>query len=260
MAASTCTFLGPTFRSTAARRVLGFALAILSAAALVQAPAARASDTAASTSGVPSAVQALPSTTRQAIRVTRTNRWCGRIYCTQVRAWERDAAGHWRRVAISGRAYAVRAQIGPAGFARVGRKRQGDMRTPTGVYRIATTFSIGPNPGTRMRWRQRLKTTTVSNRYGRYYNTWIQERGRTDGTRLAMRYGFWVAYNNPRLKPGVGPAPVRGAGSGIFFHVGSPGNEYRPSEGCVQLVKVSDMRWLLLWLDPSARPRVLLNR
>ena len=134
------------------------------------------------------------------------------------------------------------------------------MRTPTGVYAIATTFSIGANPGTKMRWRQRLATTTVSNRYGRYYNTWIEERGRTDGTRLAMRYGLWVAYNNPRLTPGVGPAPVRGAGSGIFFHVGKPGYEYRPSEGCVQLVRVEDMRWLLLWLDPAARPRILLNR
>ena len=62
------------------------------------------------------------------------------------------------------------------------------------------------------------------------------------------------------LTPGVGPAPVRGAGSGIFFHVGKPGYEYRPSEGCVQLVRVEDMRWLLLWLDPAARPRILLNR
>jgi L,D-peptidoglycan transpeptidase YkuD (ErfK/YbiS/YcfS/YnhG family) len=53
---------------------------------------------------------------------------------------------------------------------------------------------------------------------------------------------------------------VRGAGSGIFFHVGKPGYEYRPSEGCVQLVRVEDMRWLLLWLDPAARPRILLNR
>lgn len=134
------------------------------------------------------------------------------------------------------------------------------MRTPTGVYGIATTFSIGPNPGTKMPWRQRLKTTTVSNRYGRYYNTWIQEPGRTDGTRLAMRYGLWVAYNNPRLTPGVGPAPVRGAGSGIFFHVGKPGYEYRPSEGCVQLVSVADMKWLMLWLNPKAQPRILLNR
>lgn len=238
-------------------------LAMTGLAALIQpAPAAAhpSAATASTSFTVPAAVRALPATTRQAIRVTRTNRWCSRVYCTQVRAYERNAAGQWVRVAISRRAYRVRAQIGPAGFAPAGRKRQGDMRTPTGRYGIATTFSVGPNPGTKMPWRQRLRTTTVTNRSGRYYNTWIQERGRTDGTRPAMRYGLWVAYNNPRLKVGVGKAPVPGAGSGIFFHVGRPGYEYLPSEGCVQLVNAEHMRWLMLWLDPLARPRILLNR
>ena len=249
--------------SAPARLLLGVLLASGSVAALIQptsANAAPARQSAVTVPAVPAAVQALPATTRQAIRATRTNRWCAQVYCTQVRAWERNAAGEWRRVAIAGRAYAVRSQIGPAGFAPPGAKRQGDMRTPTGVYGIATTFSVGPNPGTTMPWRQRLATTTVSNKYGRYYNTWIQERGRTDGTRPAMRYGLWVAYNNPRLAPGVGPAPLRGAGSGIFFHVGRPGYEYRPSEGCVQLVNTADMRWLMLWLKPESRPRILLNR
>jgi L,D-peptidoglycan transpeptidase YkuD (ErfK/YbiS/YcfS/YnhG family) len=242
------------------RALFAVLIAVLSVAGLVPPTAARAVDAPSSAGTVPAAVQALPLTTRQAVRVTRTNRWCSRIYCTQVHAWQRNSAGQWNRIAISSRALAVRSQIGPAGFAPAGRKRQGDMRTPTGVYRIATTFSVGPNPGTKMPWRQRLATTTVSNRYGRYYNTWIQERGRTDGTRPAMRYGLWVAYNNPRLTPGVGPAPVRGLGSGIFFHVGKPGYEYQPSEGCVQLPNVADMKWLMLWLDPKFRPRILLNR
>ena len=69
-----------------------------------------------------------------------------------------------------------------------------------------------------MPWKQRLPTSNVTNQAGRLYNTWIEEPWRTNGARASMRWGFIVNYNRPRLEPGVGPKPVAGKGSGIFYH------------------------------------------
>lgn len=146
--------------------------------------------------------------------------------------------------------------IGPRGW---GKRRQDDGRTPTGVYRIEVTFSTTPgNPG-RMRWRRRLPTSTVTDEDGPLYNTWIEEPGRTDGDRPSMRWGFVVDYNHVRLRPGVGPAPAPGLGSGIFYHTSRPGHRWEPSEGCTRLEDPGDMRWLLTWLRPGAHPRVVQN-
>ena len=80
------------------------------------------------------------------------------------------------------------------------RRLLADCETPVGVYRIKVTFSTTPgNPG-RMPWRRRLPTSTVTDRNGPLYNTWIEEPGRTDGDRPSMRWGFVVDYNNVRLR------------------------------------------------------------
>ena len=208
---------------------------------------------------VPAVFQQLPASTSQVVRVVRTNEWCRKAYCTRIEAWRKGPRGRWGRVKISGKHAWVRSQIGPNGFAAVDAKRQGDGRTPTGRFAIATTFSTDrTNPGTRMPWKQRKPTSSVTNYRGRYYNTWIEERGRTDGDRAAMRYGFWVSYNSPRLIPGRGKAPVQGRGSGIFVHATSPKDPYGPSEGCV-MAAVGHVRWLVKWLDPRLNPRVVLN-
>jgi L,D-peptidoglycan transpeptidase YkuD (ErfK/YbiS/YcfS/YnhG family) len=146
--------------------------------------------------------------------------------------------------------------IGPHGW---GKRRQDDGRTPVGVYRIKVTFSTTPgNPG-RMPWRRRLPTSTVTDRSGPLYNTWIEEPGRTDGDRPSMRWGLVIDYNHVRLRPGVGPAPVPDAGSGIFYHTSRPRHRWEPSEGCTRVEDPRDMHWLLSWLRPEAHPRVVQN-
>jgi L,D-peptidoglycan transpeptidase YkuD (ErfK/YbiS/YcfS/YnhG family) len=207
----------------------------------------------------PASFRDLPKSTKQVVRVVRTNEWCRKAYCTRVEAWQKDAGGRWGRVLIGGKHRWVRSQIGPHGFAPKGRKRAGDGRTPTGRFGITTTFSTdAENPGTTMPWKQRKATSNVTDYRGRYYNTWIEEKGRTNGDRPAMRYGFWVRYNNPRLVPGQGKAPVQGRGSGIFFHAVNPADPYGPSEGCI-MTRAGHMRWLVTWLDKGSNPRVVLN-
>jgi L,D-peptidoglycan transpeptidase YkuD (ErfK/YbiS/YcfS/YnhG family) len=207
----------------------------------------------------PAPFRALPAGTRQVIRVTRSSAFCPQRYCTVVEAWARDAEGRWARVKIADRAYTVRSQIGRNGFAAPGAKREGDGRTPTGVYDIVTVFSTDArNPGARMPWMRRTARSNVSESPGRLYNTWREVPGGAAGNRPAMRYGVWVNYNHGRLAAGRGTAPVPGLGSGIFVHVRSAARPYEPSAACV-IAAPEYVRWMLLWLDPKAAPRVLLN-
>ena len=200
-------------------------------------------------SGAPVWASKVTARTRQVIRTVSSDRWCAQVYCTTTQAWERRQ-GTWVKVREFG------STIGPNGW---GKLRQDDGRTPAGVYRIKITFSTSlENPGA-MPWRRRLPTSTVTDEDGPFYNTWIEEPGRTDGNRPSMRWGFVVDYNKVRLTPGVGPAPVPDAGSGIFFHTSRPRHRWEPSEGCTRVEDPADMRWLLTWLRPEAHPRVVQN-
>lgn len=192
----------------------------------------------------------VPPTTRQVVRTVSSDRWCTRRWCTITQAWERAGDG-WRLMRE------FRSSIAPGGW---GKSEEDDLGTPEGVYRIKTTFSTSDtNPG-RMPWRRRLPTSNVTDEDGRLYNTWIEERGRTDGDRPSMRWGFVVDYNNVRLRPGAGPAPEPRAGSGIFYHTSRPGHRWSPTQGCTLVGDPADMRWLLTWLRPAAHPRVVQNR
>jgi L,D-peptidoglycan transpeptidase YkuD (ErfK/YbiS/YcfS/YnhG family) len=216
---------------------------------------------ASSTTGPagPAFAERLPAATTQVVRTVRTNRWCAKVYCTKTQAWEK-VEGTWRLAALPTGAPAVfRSTIGARGFAPEGRRREGTNTSPTGVFTIKVTFSTGQrNPG-RMPWRRRLPTSSVTNYPGRLYNTWIEERGRTDGDRPSMRYGFWVGYNNPRFLGERGPRPVPGLGSGIFYHTSQPGKEYAPTEGCTQVGDPRQMLWIVRWLRPRAQPLVANN-
>jgi L,D-peptidoglycan transpeptidase YkuD (ErfK/YbiS/YcfS/YnhG family) len=199
----------------------------------------------------------VPATTTQVVRTVRTDLWCSDVWCTRTEAWER-VDGRWRLAAgPHGLPAVFRSAIGPNGF---GKQREGDGRTPSGVYRIVVTTSTDDAAPGRMPWRRRLPTSVVSEVPGPDYNTWLELPQVSTGDRPAMRYGFLVDYNNPRLTPGHGPAPVPGAGSGIFFHTSAPGHEFDPSSGCVRVGDPDQMRWIDQWLDPTADPRVVLDR
>lgn len=193
----------------------------------------------------------LPARTTQVVRTVSSHRYCRRVWCTVTQAWERDAAGRWTRVRE------VRSTIGVRGW---GKRREGDNRSPVGVYRIKITFTTGrENPGA-MPWRRRLPTSVVSSSPGRTYNTWIEVPGLTSGDRPSMRSGWVVDYNRVRLRPGVGPRPVPGKGSGIFYHTSKPGEPWAPTAGCTEVGRPRQMRWLLTWLRPEARPRIVQDR
>ncbi len=234
-------------------RTLSTALVAAVAAALtvVAVPAASA------VTGQPAFAERVPAGTTQVVRTVRTHRWCDRVYCTKTQAWEKVADGWQLALLPDGRPAEFRSTIGPHGFAAV--RHEGDGTSPTGVFRIKTTFSTTTtNPGL-MPWRRRLPTSTVTNWSGRLYNVWIEQPGRTDGNRPSMRYGFWVDYNHARFLGDPGPMAVQGKGSGIFYHTSRPGQEWVATQGCTQIGDPALMRWVLRWLRPEANPRVANN-
>ena len=230
---------------------LGPALAtlVLAVTALTVVPVTAAAP--APRPAVPSWAADLPASTTQVVRTVSSRKHCRRVWCTVTQAWERGDDGGWTKVRE------LRSTIGARGW---GKQREGDNRSPVGTYRIKVTFTTtGSNPGA-MPWRQRRATSIVSERAGANYNTWLEVRGVTSGDRPSMRSGWVLDFNRVRLRAGVGPRPVAGAGSGIFYHTSKPGHRWAPTAGCTQVGNPKEMRWLLRWLDPDAQPRVVQNR
>jgi L,D-peptidoglycan transpeptidase YkuD (ErfK/YbiS/YcfS/YnhG family) len=232
-------------------RRLGALLALVLSAtvlAVVPAPAQAWTPTLTPT---PTWAELVPAGTTQVVRTVSSHDYCRRVWCTVTQAWERDAEGTWQQVRE------FRSTIGSRGW---GKQREGDYRSPVGVYRIKVTFTTGSeNPGD-MPWRRRRPASVVSGAAGPNYNTWVEVPGVTSGDRPSMRSGWVVDYNHVRLRPGVGPRPVPGKGSGIFYHTSKPGHRWAPTAGCTQVGDPAQMRWLLTWLRPEAKPRVVQNR
>jgi len=241
-------------------RLLGFLIAtILAATLLTAAPATPAAASGPGANGgeetarvkQPSWAKGLPARTTQVVRTVSSRAHCKRIWCTVTQAWRRDKEGRWIKMRE------FRSTIGSRGW---GKQREGDRRSPGGVFKIKVTFTTGKANAGEMPWRRRKPTSVVSAAAGPHYNTWVEIPGVTSGNRPSMRSGWVLDFNNVRLRPDVGKAPVPGKGSGIFYHTSRPGARWAPTLGCTQVGNPKQMRWLLRWLDPEARPRVVQNR
>jgi L,D-peptidoglycan transpeptidase YkuD (ErfK/YbiS/YcfS/YnhG family) len=143
--------------------------------------------------------------------------------------------------------------IGPKGFAAIGKKREGDGHTPSGVYRIGKAFGYEPKMETSLEYRQ----TTADDHWiddadAPQYNRWVTGKPAAksfeDLRQPAYKYAAVIEYNTNPVVPGNGSA--------IFLHVWSgPDN---PTAGCVALSE-PDTRALLKWLDLRRHPVIVLN-
>jgi L,D-peptidoglycan transpeptidase YkuD (ErfK/YbiS/YcfS/YnhG family) len=135
--------------------------------------------------------------------------------------------------------------VGYRGVAPAGRKREGDGRTPGGVFRLRGGFGTASNPGLRLGWlRVGAADVWVDDSAASLYNTHqrLPARGRwASAERLrqrAYRYAQVIGYNEARTP---------GRGSAIFFHVSTGG----PTAGCVSL-PTSALLEVMRWERPGA--------
>ncbi|MBI4633408.1 MAG: L,D-transpeptidase family protein [Deltaproteobacteria bacterium] len=146
--------------------------------------------------------------------------------------------------------------IGKNGFAPQGEKREGDGRTPSGIFPLGMVFGYQPSFPTRMSYRQTdADDLWVDDVQADDYNRWTTkgttkaasfERMRRDDD--LYKLGVVVEYNtNPVIK---------GYGSAIFFHLWR--GKGIPTAGCVALSE-EDLGRIVRWLDPAAQPVVIMG-
>jgi len=168
-----------------------------------------------------------------------------------VRAWERrgdcwvPVAGPWQ------------AWLGIKGISE--RKREGDLKTPSGAFGIQPVmYGLAPKPGVRYRWHRIVcGDWWVEDPRSPSYNTFrhvpcgAKPPFRTTSEDMsksptAYRYLAVIDYNTHPIVPS--------RGSGIFLHV-SHGN---PTLGCVSL-PLPQLLKLLRWFAPAKEPLVVIG-
>jgi L,D-peptidoglycan transpeptidase YkuD (ErfK/YbiS/YcfS/YnhG family) len=180
-----------------------------------------------------------------------------------LQRYERSSGGDWRPV---GEAFPVDLGRSGMGWGRGlhqpwGRggpvKREGDRRSPAGVYRLDTAFGAAeslPNGSQGYPYLQTRSTTyCVEDARSAHYNqlidstkvspaAWEQwsEMARADGL---FKWGVVVEQNSPE--------PQKGAGSCVFLHIWRGPN--RPTAGCTAMAE-DKLVAVLGWLDPARKP------
>lgn len=144
---------------------------------------------------------------------------------------------------------------GFVGRSGVGRdKKEGDGKTPLGVYDVKRAFGLAENPGTGIPYVQVTSADVwVDDPASRYYNQSARndapDKDWQSAEKLievgdAYKYAAVIEYNTTDI--------VKGAGSAIFLHCSTG----RPTAGCISIPE-KDMKQLLRLLVPGTRIRIM---
>lgn len=203
---------------------------------------------------------------RQMVTVT-SRRWSDTS--AALRVWRRRD-GRWRLVRGP-----IRASLGWNGFVRAADRRQSTGTTPAGRFTMRSVFGTRADPGSRLRYR-RVDGNDVwpyEPRDPATYNILQPFRSSTSHWRadyverlasypVEYAHSIVLGYNLPggvhwsqRRRQYVARRPAdTDRGGGIFLHV----RENRYTAGCVS-APMSDVRWLVRWLDPALEPRIVMG-
>lgn len=133
-------------------------------------------------------------------------------------------------------------------------KREGDGKSPAGIFDITSTFGEDASPNSRMPyWFADDSLICIDDVNDTQYNTMghldsvnpprsFELMRRSD---TVYRNGAVIDYNAKR---------VRGRGSCIFFHLNHPNK--RPTAGCTAMDE-QPLIELIHWFDPQKNPRLL---
>ncbi|MCI1779488.1 MAG: L,D-transpeptidase family protein [Bacteroidales bacterium] len=146
----------------------------------------------------------------------------------------------------------VKVHLGKDGFAAPGKKREGDEKTPTGLFGLGPLFSYEATVDTGLPFTQVSSDDKwIDDPESDDYNKHVC--GRTEARsfeRLLLRsdaykYCLVIDYNTSPV--------VRGMGSAIFFHLGS-----EPTGGCID-INEENMKEILSWLTSEKNPHILMG-
>lgn len=144
-------------------------------------------------------------------------------------------------------ASSFKAVVGKNGIALASEKKEGDLKTPAGLYPIGDAFGTHP-----LALKMDYKYITAEDKFvddvhHKQYNQWVY--GSTDAASYESMlikpytYGAVINYNMNPTKAG--------AGSALFIHLWHSPNS--PTAGCIALSQ-KHVLMLLHWLDKSQHP------
>ena len=146
------------------------------------------------------------------------------------------------------------AVAGRNGFARAGEKKEGDGKTPSGIFPLQTAFGYTASMKTKMPYRQSLEDDIwVDDVNADDYNRWGKKQETLAASFEMMKrdddqykYGIVIEYNTDPV--------IKGNGSAIFLHIWKcPG---LPTAGCVAVSEENILK-ILDWLDPASSPLII---
>lgn len=223
-------------------RLFSILLALLSMSSCLLVPAAHKFDTAAFLKSQSNKID----NSSQIILVVDN----GSFFFTRTTLYAMEKRGGKWQMALE----PFNAVIGKNGFAPEGEKREGDGRTPSGIYPLKMTFGYNKTVKTKMPYRQTLADDIwVDDPQADDYNRWVKKPETRAASYEIMKrndnfykYGIIIEYNtNPVIK---------GNGSAIFLHIWKA--EDMPTAGCVAVSQENILK-ILDWLDPAASPLII---
>lgn len=222
------------------RFIILFGLLVL-AGGMLQGRAAGSPDTANHNSDPVPRKYTIPAKVRQLAIVEYKGRSKGILTY-----YEKDENKNWKK------SFSCAAWLGERG---IGKKKEGDKKTPTGFYYLEQPFGIKNDPGMKMGWhylkvnRRHYWCGSYRGKYRKYYNRLMTSSHRIPGEHLidykvSYDYGMFITYN----KKGV---PKKG--SAIFLHC----SRNRSTAGCVA-IKRNYMMKLMKMLIREKYPGILI--
>jgi L,D-peptidoglycan transpeptidase YkuD (ErfK/YbiS/YcfS/YnhG family) len=139
------------------------------------------------------------------------------------------------------------------------RKREGDLKSPAGIFRIKSVFGIADSEQAaflRLPYRQVTSSTeAIDDPNSKYYNQIVDRRSILNPDwsssesmlRVGGRYRFGIMIEH-------NPAAIPGQGSCIFLHVWD--KRYTATVGCTA-VRLNDLTTILHWADGKANPLIV---
>ena len=149
----------------------------------------------------------------------------------------------------------VQASIGRNGFAMPGKKREGDGKSPTGLFALGQLFSYENTINTDLPFIQTFEDDKwIDDSNHPDYNKYI--KGTTTATSfehlhlpgIYYKYCMVIEYNTHPVEKGMGSA--------IFFHVAD--EKYSATAGCIA-IQESDMSRILRWLKSQMNKAILMG-
>lgn len=164
----------------------------------------------------------------------------------QTTAWvslhEKDANGEWQQLMTT---------PGFIGKAGLGKTKEGDNKTPQGVFRFDAAFGIAPDPGCAIKYTQVDENYYWSGdvRPGKMYNKMVDIRKMPD---LDTKASEHIVDYKPNyvycLNIGYNPLCTVGKGSALFLHCLDARKPY--TGGCVAIPE-DKMRFVLQTVRPD---------